>query len=149
MIELNGERKTFPDNATSELKSVWQMEHLSCCLVSSLSFSARHTKEDRSTNRTREKPEGKLSALKARQARLLLAAHISQLGAWACSCQVYLKSDYKHSWPEWSKGSRRLTENPRADCQQVMGLCQILIELHPCDTSYCNHTLLLQSPGWD
>lgn len=116
---------------------------------SSLSFSARHTKEDRSTNRIREKPEGKLSALKARQARLLLAAHISQLGAWACSCQVYLKSDYKHSWPEWSKGSRRLTENPRAECQQVMGLCQILIELHPCDTSYCNHTLLLQSPGWD
>ena len=30
-----------------------------------------------------------------------------------------------------------------------MGTCQILIELHPCDTSYCNHTLPLQRPNWD
>lgn len=53
-----------------------------------------------------------MSALKARQAQLPLAPHISQLGAWGYSCQVYLKSDYKHSWPEWSEGSRRLTESP-------------------------------------
>lgn len=40
-------------------------------------------------------------------------------------------------------------QNPWTDCQQGMGTCQIVIELPPRDTSYCNHTLLLQRPGWD
>lgn len=44
MTQHNGETSRFSYSATAELKTLWQMDHLSYSLLSSLSSSVRHTK---------------------------------------------------------------------------------------------------------
>lgn len=133
------------------LKNLWQMEHLPCSFLSSLSFSFQQAKNKIKWKHLQSKRKpgtwagwGGVGGCPSQSQTGTVAAGCMHFTAWCWVLQLPSpsKSDYKHSWPQWSQRSRRLTESPCTDFQQGMGACQIQIELHVCDNSYCNHTLL-------